>query len=162
MAGKRQHTHQSTTTSPAVGAASWSMRYAVLGRRDDMRPPLSMKPRSSFGTRPKACSTSRFVHVAVCNGHGKTQSVVFSNTVAILVGNTIYRDTNEVEVHLNRSHLGGKRSCAKHRHGRKATAAQVKTHFSGRTERASASHRWNSAWFDRHLGRGPPLRPAPV
>lgn len=29
-----------------------SMRYAVLGRRDDMRFPVSMKPLSSFGMRP--------------------------------------------------------------------------------------------------------------
>lgn len=44
--------HQSTTTSPTEGAAILSMTYAVLGRSDDMRKPVSMKPLSSFGTRP--------------------------------------------------------------------------------------------------------------
>ena len=44
--------HQSTTTSPAVGFAKQSMRYAVLGRRDDTRFPDSKNPLSSFGIRP--------------------------------------------------------------------------------------------------------------
>ena len=44
--------HQSTTTSPRAGAAIPSITYAVLGRSDDMRNPVSMKPLSSFGTRP--------------------------------------------------------------------------------------------------------------